>query len=342
MSSADPHAAFTALSRTAVVCPLDDLACLRFDGADAATFLQGQWSNDIQRLRDGTVQRSSYNSPKGRMLASLLVWRHAGNESPAFEALVAADLAAGLAKRLSMYVLRAKVSVRDLSGELAWLGLAGPQSPAVVRAALGAAPEEGKARHVRMHEEDPDERPATLIGLADGRCLIGLPRAQRPILLDALARDAVVADAGVWRWTRIATGVPQVSAATSDQFVPQMLNFDLLDGISFQKGCYPGQEIVARTQYLGRLKERLFAYRLDGDPPAPGTRLYAAAFGEQACGTVVDASPHPGGGAALLAVVQRAVADTDLRLGAIDGPALHSLSLPYDVPEPLPPRGRMA
>ena len=112
----------------------------------------------------------------------------------------------------------------------------------------------------------------------------------------------------VWQWLTIRAGIPVITAATSDLFVPQAANWDALGGISFQKGCYTGQEIVARTQYLGRLKERSLLAHLDGAPPAPGERSYSATFGDQSCGTVVNAAASPDGGSDLLAVLQLAAA----------------------------------
>jgi folate-binding protein YgfZ len=333
MSASIPAPAAAALAGGAVVVPLTDLGVLAFDGIDAATFLQGQLSNDVAALDPGRTQRTSYNSAKGRMLANLRLWRPAEGV-PAFRATVAADLAGPLAKRLAMFVLRAKVKIADESASRMLLGVAGPHASGMVEAVLGVRPGAGAALAADT---------ATVLGLPDGRVLIETARDAQPVLLARLAREAVVADAALWRWTRIQCGVPLITAITSDQFVPQTLNFDLLDGISFSKGCYPGQEIVARMQYLGRLKERLFPFRVEGEEPAPGTRLYGPAFGEQPSGTVVNAAPHPDGGSAVLAVVQRAAVDAgELHLGTPDGPRLRTLALPYPVPEPAPPRGRIA
>ena len=132
----------------------------------------------------------------------------------------------------------------------------------------------------------------------------------------------------------LGAGVPLIRAATTDLFTPQAVNWDLLGGVSFRKGCYPGQEIVARMQYLGRLKERLFAFHVDALDVAPAMRLHSATFGaDQPCGTVVDAAPDGTRGSVLLAVTQLGAVDTDdLALGAVDGPRLERRSLPYDVP----------
>jgi folate-binding protein YgfZ len=133
-----------------------------------------------------------------------------------------------------------------------------------------------------------------------------------------------------------------ITTATSDQFVPQTANFDALGGVNFQKGCYTGQEIVARTQYLGRLKERLTLAHVDGASPAPADRLYSAVFGDQACGSVVNVCPAPGGGHDLLAVLQNAARDSgDVRLAAPDGRKLALLPLPYQLPDAAPPRARI-
>ncbi len=140
-----------------------------------------------------------------------------------------------------------------------------------------------------------------------------------------------------WDWLGIRAGVPVITSATADLFVPQMANWDLIGGVNFHKGCYPGQEIVARMQYLGRLKERLHAFHAPGAPPAPATRIYSGVFGEQSCGTVVNAAPAPTGGSDLLAVLQWAAHDAgDLHLGTPDGPLLVPRSLPYEVPLPVP------
>jgi folate-binding protein YgfZ len=133
-----------------------------------------------------------------------------------------------------------------------------------------------------------------------------------------------------------------IELATQDQFVAQAANFDALGAIDFRKGCYTGQEIVARMQYLGRLKERLFAFRTEVAAPPPGTRLYGASFGEQASGTVVNSAPDPEGGSRFLAVVQIDAANAGtMMIGAVDGAVARREALPYAVPEPQPPRGRI-
>ena len=314
------------------VTALPMLGSLRFEGPDAATFLQAQLSSDVRALTAGTLQRSSYVSPKGRVLASLLLWRTARADA-GIGSLVSADLAAATARRLAMFVLRAKVKVVDPGAYRARLGVAGAGAAAAVTAVLGRAPARGEAL-------DVDD--AALLGLSDGRIVIDVEAARADALRASLAPHTRPGDEQAWQLAQVRSGVPLVSAATADAFVPQALNLDALDAVSFQKGCYPGQEIVARTQYLGRLKERLYAFRLHGPAPAPGTRLFADAFGDQPCGTVVNAAPVGATGVELLAVAQRAADAEALHVGAPDGPLLERIALPYPVPEPAQPRGRPA
>lgn len=299
---------------------------LEFDGTDAASFLQGQLSNDIAALAIGAAQWTSYNSPKGRMLATLLLWRAAATS---YRAFVAADLAETLRKRLAMYVMRAKVAVTDHTASGVRFGIAGPEAIPATRAALGAG---AGAAHGITHEG------CDIVTTPDGRVLVHAPVASGGDTGQRLARYAARVDAARWDWLAITAGIPAVTAATQDLFIAQAANWDLVGGVNFRKGCYPGQEIIARMQYLGKLKERLFRLHHDGDPPTPGTHLFSTVFGDQACGTVVNAAPAPGGGSDILAVVQTAATDSaPVHLGTPRGPVLTLLALPYPVPAAVAP-----
>jgi len=324
--------AFRAAEQSAVVAGTTGLAALRFEGEDAATFLQSQLSSDVAALSAGMGQWSSYNSPKGRMLANLRVWR----DAEGFGALIGADLAGAIAKRLSMFVLRAKVRIADLSSTHRVLGLGGPKAAGAIAERFAVSPiPDGIAAGA-------DGR-ATLVGLGERRFALVADTANAAPLLDDLAQVATPVGDDVWRWLSVEAGIPLLTVATSDQFVPQMLNWDALGGISFQKGCYPGQEIVARMRYLGRLKERLYGFKVSApSEPRPGTRVYAATFGATACGTVVNAASSPDGRYALLAVVQMNAIDAGgLVLGAEDGPSLSPMALPYAVPAASPARTKL-
>ena len=309
----------------AVVCAHTSWALLEVGGVDAVAFLHGQLSSDVESLVPGQGQYWSYNSPKGRMLSNGVLWRSVAEPGRVLMAL-AADLVEPIRRRLSMFVLRAKVTIDDASKRINVVGVAGPAAAAAAHDALGITPTAWTAV--------PFGDDTTALALPDGRIVIAAPATRGPLIHAALARNAVIGDADTWRWFGIAAGVPMITSATSDKFVPQTANWDLIGGISFKKGCYPGQEIVARMQYLGRLKERLYAFRSDADDVAAGARLFSATFGDEPCGTVVNAAPDSTGGSVMLAVVQSvAVAAHDVRLGEGTGALLRLLPLPYELPD---------
>jgi tRNA-modifying protein YgfZ len=329
MNAPDP-AAPLAIPSAPVVCAHTASGLIEVAGDDAIAFLHGQLSSDVQALKPGRGQYWSYNSPKGRMLANGVLWRPAGGATDRVLMMLSSDLVEPIQRRLSMFVLRAKAVVRDARDGHALLGVAGMDDVNATRDALGVV--------VAPMTAIAFGADASALALPDGRIIVLCAAASAPLIHAALARNAAIADAETWRWFGIAAGVPTITAPTSDMFVPQAANWDLLGGVSFKKGCYPGQEIVARMQYLGRLKERLYAFRADTEDIAAGTRLYSTAFGDgQSCGTVVNAARDTASGSVLLAVVQiAAVAAQDVRLGAADGPLLKPLPLPYEVPDSTP------
>lgn len=289
---------------------LSQFALIEFSGADAAAFLQGQLSCDVAALEPGQAAYGSYNTPKGRMLASFLLWR--GAES--FCMQLPAPLAEATRKRLAMYVLRAQVRIAEPG--LALTGIAGRDVAAAIGGtALPAA----------------DLRLATV---EDG-LLLRLDAERYEFISPATPQGLPGAGGSPadWDLLEIRAGIPWVLPATREQFVPQYANLDLIGGISYSKGCYPGQEIVARTHYLGRLKQRMYRAMLESaDAPAPGDALYSSAYGDQASGMVVNAAPAPGGGHELLVVAHiDGAAQNDLRWRAPDGPLLRLETLPYEV-----------
>ncbi|MBA3504463.1 MAG: folate-binding protein YgfZ [Betaproteobacteria bacterium] len=322
VTSVDP---FAAAREHSIVCDEIDLGLLEFAGPDAAAFLQSQLSSDVAALVDGRTQLSSYNSPKGRMLANLYLWR-AGPDR--FRALVAADLSESIRRRLSLFVLRAKLTITDLSAVTTLLGVAGARANESLREALNLAPGPGEIAGGDL---------LAAVSLPGGRVVVITPAVTDAGVKKQLAAHASGAASSVWRWLGIRAGVPLIDSATQDLFVVQTTNWDVLGGVSFQKGCYPGQEIVARMQYLGRLKERLQLFHAEADS-VPGTKLYGSAFGDQACGTIVNAATAPVGGSDLLAVVQlAALATQPLHAGTPSGPVLTPLPLPYPLPDAAAP-----
>jgi tRNA-modifying protein YgfZ len=317
----NPEQEHTVARHGAIVCPLLEWAALSVSGPDAASFLHGQFTNDVASLAVGAVQYNGYCSPKGRMLANFPLARIKDAE---YQLVVPVDIGEALLRRLRMFVLRAKVVFTPLAESHACIGIAGPAGPA-----------NAKPQALAVHREEG----LAVLGLPDGRLLAVCATSRAQPFWETIARSATPAGSTVWDWLAINAGIPVITAATQDKFVPQMLNWELVGGVNFQKGCYPGQEIVARMQYLGRLKARLYRAHVAAEgatevTAAPGVPLYGAQFGEQACGTIVNAAPAPGGGSDVLAVIQIASAQNDsVRLApAADARVLELLPLPYTVP----------
>ena len=327
----DTSRALDAARDAAVVCDLEPLHLLTVSGPDATAFLQGQLSCDVTTLEAGAARLGTFNSPKGRVLANFVLWRDSAFDG--YTVLLAGDIAEAVAKRLRMYVLRSKVTIADVSDATQRIGIGGPNASAALRTAVDAVPAQFEVRAVGN---------MSLIGLPGPRFIALAPKADAG-LVAAFATDATPASFDVWRWLTIRSGMPVITAATQDAFVAQAANLDILGGIDFQKGCYTGQEIIARTQYLGRLKERTYLFHVDAADVAAGQKIFSSAFEGQASGTVINAAPAPGGGSDLLAVLQIAAAERgDARLFAPDGPPLVPLPLPYEIPAPGEPRGRRA
>jgi folate-binding protein YgfZ len=328
MDFGDPAAELASARDHAVLVDLSHNALLSITGDDAAAFLHGQFTNDVQALPVGAAQWNGWCSPKGRLLATFLLLHRADG----FLLMLPAEIAPAFAKRLGMFVLRSKVKIADASDSTARLAFAGKTAAVIVAREFGFTPDP-----MRSVERDG----ATCVALDAERFVMLVAMEKAPASWEKLAQHAAPAGPDAWGWSLIQAGIPVVTAATQEAFVPQMANFDLVGGVSFRKGCYPGQEIVARTHYLGRLKERLYAFAASGVVAEPGQRVWSPAFADQPCGTVVNAAPDGAGGCVLLAVVQRAAAESgDVRLGAADGATLASTALPYAVPEPAAPRGR--
>ena len=309
-------------SATATVAvPLLHLGTIRSAGDDAAPFLHNLVSNDVLKLAPDGAAWNSFNSPKGRMIASLLMWREADGHVLA----LSADILPAFHKKLSMYVLRSKVKLSNASAELALIGVAGPQAGAVLQAAGLPLPDTDMRHAV-------DGAGVRCIRLSATLHVVACRTEAAPAVFDAvLGAGALKAGTAAWQLHMIRAGLPLITAPTQEEFVAQMLNYELIGGVSFHKGCYPGQEIVARTQYLGKLKKRMYRVALPaGVAAAPGTDLFAPDFGDQPAGKLVNVAPAPDGGSEALAVIQCSSAEAgEVHVGSPDGAALTLLALPY-------------
>jgi folate-binding protein YgfZ len=297
----------------AVVAPLTDLGLIRASGVDAAGFLHNLLTNDINGLTPEGARFAGLCTAKGRLLALLLIWRDGDD----FLLMLPRDILPAILKKLSMYVLRSKVKLSDATSERVLIGVSPAPAVAADLPRFGVAPFAG----------------GQLIRLDDTRTLLALSPKAAIARWAELAAGARPVGLAAWQWLEIAAGQPRVVAATQESFVPQMLNMELpaVAGLSFSKGCYPGQEIVARTQYLGKIKRRTYRARLAA-AVIPGTHAYAPETGDQHCGTVVSVAPSPAGGFECLVCVQiGAVEAGEVRVGAVDGERLEFLPLPYEI-----------
>jgi folate-binding protein YgfZ len=313
----DPRAELAAARDGTIVADISHNALVSVSGDDARAFLHGQFTNDVEALRPGMAQWNGWCSAKGRLLATFLLMRR-GDE---FLILLPAEIAAAFVKRLGMFVLRSKVKIADAGERFVRIGIAGRDAARLVAGPWERAPQPMQA----LESED-----GVCIALDGRRFVVLAPPERAPQVWTALAGAATPSGPEAWDWTGVRAGIPTIVAATQEAFVPQMANFDLVGGVSFRKGCYPGQEIVARTQYRGILKRRMAVGHVESPtPPTPGQSVYSASFGDQAAGTVVQATRAPEGGYDLLVVAQiESLTARDLALGAPDGAPIEVRDFP--------------
>ncbi|MEO8716595.1 MAG: folate-binding protein [Burkholderiales bacterium] len=293
---------------------LQRLGLLSCKGDEARAFLHAQLTSDVAALADGESRIAGWCTAKGRLLATFVVFMRGDD----FLLQVPRELAPAVAKRLSMFILRTKAKLVDASSEWAQFGVWG-DGAAERLSSRGLSVPQGS---MRVAQADS----GSVVQVASQRYWAVVPVAQR----ERVAAIANVTDEGAWALEEIRAGRPQVTLATQDLFVPQMVNLERLGAVDFKKGCYPGQEIVARTQYRGVLKRRMARARVAAQAAA-GDELFADDLPGQASGVVVNAAPVPEGGSELLAVAQISALEgaRPIRLRAADGPALELLPLPY-------------
>lgn len=292
--------------------PLTHLGAIGARGDDAAKFLQGQLTNDVASLGTAKARLAGFCSAKGRLQASFIVASAAADE---FTLVCAASVLPATLKRLSMFVLRAQCKLRDATAEAPLWGLIGDTASAQA-GDLSAWGRRDTAGVVTIRLPDAG-------GLA--RCIVIGPSDAQVAAWPATSFDH-------WRWLEVQSGFPTIEVATVEQFVPQMLNFEIVGGVDFQKGCYPGQEVVARSHYRGTIKRRMFLFDVDA-AASPGQEVFHSADATQPAGMVVNAAPQPAGaGSSALVEVKLAALDAgSLHLGTPDGPVLRLGTLPYAV-----------
>jgi tRNA-modifying protein YgfZ len=314
-------------SPTRFVAPLTDLGLITLAGDDAASFLHSQITNDVEHLSPGEARLAGYCSPKGRLLATFLMWKTADT----IFLQLPREIQPAVQKRLQMYVLRAKAKLNDGSEEYVALGIAGDDAAVILSKYFPSLP---SAPYTKV-----DSEAGSLIRVADAA---GQPRYQWIAAPDTAEKvwpelAAALPPAGqrAWRLANIEAGVPQIVQATQEQFVPQMINFELIGGVNFKKGCYPGQEIVARSQYLGKLKRRMVLATVDATDAKAGAEVFSAGEPEQPCGMIVNAERVSENASTCLVEIKLAAIDAGpVHLGSANGPPLFIKPLPYELKDP--------
>ena len=298
------------------VSSLPHLGVIRATGADAANFLHNQLTNDVLLMKAGECRLAAFCNAKGRMQASFVVYKRSDDE---VLLICRRDLIAQTVKRLSMFVMRAKAKLSDATDEFQLLGLAGDTVAKTLNNAASAA----------LLTVEPWQRFA--LDTADVLTLypaLGQPRALWLAPKDVAVVDGPALSPEVWQLGEVMSGIAWVEHATFEAFVPQMLNYESVDGVNFKKGCYPGQEIVARSQFRGTLKRRAFIVQ-NSVPMVAGQEVFSSLDATQPCGLIAQAA-HVGGVNVAIAELQLAATENStLHLSASDGAVLKLLPLPY-------------
>ena len=303
-------------------CDLSHYGLIAAYGEDATEFLQGQFTNDITEVTSTRSQLSSLCTPKGRMLCNFRIFKR----EETYYLVIPYELLEAALDRLRMFVLRSRVTLEDASDALMGMGLNGDKIPDHLANIIGALPEE---------VDDCIETDGyTIIRVAGN-----IPRYEIYGLLEPMKKiwegvdvHATAVGAGPWELLNIQAGIPVITARSIDAYVPQMTNMQLVNGVSFTKGCYQGQEIVARMHYLGKLKRRM--YRIGfaaSEKPETGTALVTETSTEsQDIGAILSAQENPDGNYEALAVIQvKDAEESKLKLGDAKGPDVEILDLPY-------------
>jgi folate-binding protein YgfZ len=275
-----------------VLCDLSHLTLLELSGADASNFLQGQVTNDVKLLDGLRAHYTGYCSPKGRLLGLFLAFAHQDH----LHLQMPQPIAEGIAKRLRMYVMRSKVAIVDTAERIIKIGINGPNAAQILAENFSEVPSE--PYQLKTLEQATILKLPSISGHHRYEIFTSIDHATT--VWNSLKLKTQAVGKPCWDWLEVQSGIPEIVPSTQEQFVPQMVNLDLLNAINFKKGCYTGQEIVARTHYLGSVKRRTFSMQVASDAsPTAGDKVMDANNSE--VGQVVRVAPNTEGGYDLLA-----------------------------------------
>ncbi len=297
---------------------LSDQGIIKVSGDDAESFLQNQLTNDIRNVTDTTHQASAWCSPKGRIIANFQIFKR--NDS--YFLTVSADLIEHIIKKLRMYVMMSKVTVEDVTKSIIHFGYTGD-----LQTIIADAPTDSS--QILQYNN------LSILKLTDSKSryeifgdISNINDAKK--LWDQCSVSATAVDTNGWDYLNIVAGLPNISEASSEAWVPQMVNYIAVGGVDFKKGCYPGQEIVARLNYLGKTKRRMYRLQVDTDKlPAIGDAI--ASNSDKEAGKILNMAINPDGVIEALAIMKIAEADSKLTLDANTSVAIKILKLPYSL-----------
>lgn len=322
----DFNAELMAASNNNIICDLSHLGLISVCGEEAESFLQNQLSNDIRKISDTASQLSAYCSAKGRVISLFRIW----SKDKSYYLQLPRERVEATIKRLRMFILMTQATVEDASDKWISIGISGPNATDILNQQGLLVPTE-----TNQVVTQSDLSIIKLPGLNDRFEIVGTTVKLQSIWIACCSR-AKPAGAAAWTWLDIQSGIPNVYDATVEAFVPQMINLHSLNGISFTKGCYPGQEVVARVHYLGKQKRRMYLAHIDlAASPKIGDNITVATTNSntnQSVGKVVSASPSPDGGYDVLAVLQIDSAENEtLQMENRENGLLMLKELPYSV-----------
>ena len=313
---------FYSLDQT-YLCDLSTHGVIRAQGEDAHSFLHGQFTNDLDQITESISQISSYCNPKGRMLSIFRIFKN--DES--YFLVIPKDVIAPTLSKLNMYKLMSKVDLIDATEEFVVFGMTGSGAESVLEGINLNVP---RADNECVHDDG-----VTLIKIPGEhkRILIISDENRATTLVEQIIDKAQLATSALWDLHDIHNGIPKITAKTCEAFIPQMTNLDIIGGVNFQKGCYPGQEVVARTHYLGKPNRRMYRAVIDDEYlPDVGTNIFSPENADQPVGKIVNAQKISDDNSYALVVLRIEKENSeDLHLESITGPKISLQSLPYSL-----------
>ncbi len=308
-----------------IICDLSQFSTLVVAGDDAVNYMQGQFTNDITKVDEDHSQLDAFCNNKGRMTANFRLFKYQQN----YFFSIRNNLVEQSIEHLKNYILRSQVVIQDVSEQLIHLGISGKNAEKLLSPFIEISNQ--MIDGVSFNDDYIAIRVAGTQAGKTPRYEIFCSLEHAKALWEAISTQAEALNSSSWDYLNIQAGLPFIDSHTSEEFVPQMVNMDLINGVSFTKGCYTGQEIVARMHYLGKLKKRCYKVFIDSeDKPATGDKLFAEnARAGQNTGMIIQVEKNPESGYDALAVIQIADVESKLFLNDADGPAVTVKELPY-------------